>query len=113
MTFKRTHQEFERLTNGGKYCLNAEEYVVNKRTGSSFKEPIFDVPCKKRNCGIMHDPAGHITHFMTNISVYIRVKMHGCEWQTRVLAIDAEVKAKIAKIQLAKNQALVWSQAEK
>ena len=77
MSFKHTHQEFERLTNGGKYCLNAEDAI--KRTGSSFKEPIFNVPCKIQNCGIMHDPAGHITHFMTNISVCIREKMQGCE----------------------------------
>jgi len=80
LSFKRTHQEVERLINGGKYHLNAEEYAdANKRTGSSFKEPIFDVPCKKQNCGIIHDPAGHITHFMTTISVCIHAKMQGCE----------------------------------
>ena len=104
LTFKQTHQEFERLTNGGKYHLNAEEYAeANQRTGSSFKEPILNVPCKKQNCGIMHDPAGHITHFMNKISVCIHDKMKGCEWQATVLAIDADVKAKIAEIQLAKK----------
>jgi len=36
-------QEVEILINGGKYHLNAEEYAdANKRTGSFFKEPIFD-----------------------------------------------------------------------
>ena len=58
---------------------------------------------KNKNCGIMHDFAGHITHFMTTISVCIREKMQGCEWQARVLAIDADVKAKIVEIQLAKK----------
>ena len=51
----------------------------------------------------MHDPAGHITHFMNNVSECIRDKMKGCDWQLRVMAIDADVKAKIAEVNMTKK----------
>ena len=92
---------------GGRNILNAEERrKANKQTGSSFNEPIFDFPCKKQNCGIMHDPAGHITHFMTNLSDCIRDKMNGCDWQLRVMAIEGEVKTRIIQINAAKKSSV-------
>jgi len=48
---------------------------ANKQTGSSFNEPIFNFPCKKQNSGIMHDTAGHITHFMNKVSDSSRKRM--------------------------------------
>jgi len=64
----------------GQHILNAAEWhKANTKTGSSFNEPVFDFPCKKQNYGIMHDPAGHITHFMNNVSDCICEKMNECE----------------------------------
>ena len=93
LSFKSTHGQWKRLTVDGKYILSAEERKkVNKQTGSSFNEPIFNFLFKKQNCRIMHDPAGHITHFMNKVSDSIRKRMEGCAWQLRVMSIDAEVK---------------------
>ena len=104
MSFGYMHAQWKRLTVGGRFLLNAEERrKANRQTGSSFSEPIFDFPCMKQNCGIMHDPAGHITHFMNNVSECIRDKMKGCDWQLRVMAIDADVKAKIAEVNMTKK----------
>ena len=54
----------------------------------------------------MHDPAGHITHFMTNLSDCIRDKMNGCDWQLRVMAIEGEVKTRIIQINAAKKSSV-------
>jgi len=76
LSFKQAHQEWEILTNGGKYRLNTEEYAdANERADLSLNESIFISPCNKQNCGVIHNPAGHITHFMTTISACIHVKM--------------------------------------
>ena len=94
-----THAKWNALTVGGKYKLNAEERSkANKLTGSSFNEPIFTFPCKKQNCGIMHDPAGHITHFFAQVSDAIRSKMKGCKWQQLVFRIDNDVDSMIKAV---------------
>ena len=51
----------------------------------------------------MHDPAGHITHFMNKVSDSIRKMMDRCAWQLKVLSIDAVVKAKIIDIKTARK----------
>jgi len=76
---------------------------ANKKTCSSFNAPIFYFPCKKKNGGIMHDPAEHITNVMIHLSNCIRDKMMGYNWQLRVMNIDLEVKVKITKVNTAKR----------
>jgi hypothetical protein len=89
----------------GKYTLSAEERKkANKQTRSSFNEPIFNFPCKKKNCG--HDPAGHITHFMNKVSDSIRKRMEGCAWQLKVMTINAEVKSKIVNVKSARKSSV-------
>ena len=84
-SFQSTYEKWKQLTVNGKYTLNKDERSkANQQTGSSFNEPIFSFPCKKQNCGIMHDPAGHITHFMNKIAAQICEKMKGCDWQLRI-----------------------------
>ena len=93
LSFKSIRGQWKRLTVDGKYTLSGKERKkANKQTGSSFNESIFNFLCKKQNCGIMHDPAGHITHFMNKVSDSIRKRMEGCAWELRVMSIDAEVK---------------------
>jgi hypothetical protein len=112
LSFGSTHALWRRLTVDGRNILNAEERrKANTKTGSSFNEPIFDFPCKKQNCGIMHDPAGHITHFMNNVSDCIREKMNGCEWQLRVMAIDGEVKRRIVDVNGAKKSSVTSAES--
>jgi len=106
-SFNCTHEQWRRLTVDGKYTLRVEERKkANKLTGSSFNEPIFNFPCKKQNCGIMHDPAGHITHFMNKVSDSIRKRMEGCAWQLKVMTINAEVKSKIVNVKTARKSSV-------
>jgi len=110
-SFKSTHGQWKRLTVDDKYTLRAEKRKkANKQTGSSLNEPIFNFPCKK-NCGITHDPAGHIAHFMNKVSDSIRKKMEGCAWQLRMMSIDAEVKSKIVDIKTARKSSTCLGQS--
>jgi hypothetical protein len=97
--FRKTSAAYQKLTANGRIKLNKEDHAkANRDTGSSFHLPIFVFPCAKQNCGVMHTPAGHITHFWIAVSTAIRERMQGCEWQVRVSAIDDEVKEKIKEI---------------
>jgi len=97
----------------GKYTLNKDERSkANQETGSSFKEPIFSFPYKKQNCGIVHDPTGHITHFMSKIATLICEKMKGCDWQLRLRSIDGEVTAKIVHVKTAKKSSAYLGQCD-
>jgi len=103
-SFQSTYEKWKQLTVNGKYTLNKDERSkANEQAGSSFNEPIFSFPCKKQNCGIMHDPVGHITHFMNKIAAQICEKMKGCDWQLRMNTIDDEGKAKIVEVKTAKK----------
>ena len=51
----------------------------------------------------MRDPAGHITHFMKQISDCIHKKMNGCKWQSGMMSIDEDIKARIDKVNTAKK----------
>ena len=96
---RKTSALWQKRTANGRLKLNADDYSkANRDTGSSFNPPIFVFPCTKQNCGIMHSPAGHITHFWIAVSNAIRERMKGCEWQVRVTSVDAEVKDKIREI---------------
>jgi len=99
-----THTQWKQLTVDGNYTLIKEERSKdNQETGTSFNEPNFSFPCKKQNCGIMHDPAGHITHYMNKITTLICEKKKECNWQLRLHSIDAEVKANIFHMKTAKK----------
>ena len=103
-SFQATYAVWKELSVSGRYRMNAKEYSkANKKTGSSFNEPMFYFLCVEQNCGIMHDPAGHITHFMNNVSNCIREKMKGCAWQKRLYEIDGQVMMRIAAVTMDKK----------
>ena len=87
---------FSKKTADGKLILTADEYrSLNVETGSAFKPPLIDAHPKKQNCGIMHSPNGHVTHFIDAIASEIRVKMEDSDWYQGVKTALADVQERI------------------